>query len=83
MLAPASLLRKALSFFALMIGAFVAILNQTLMNVALPSIMENLNIKPTVAQWLTTGFMLVNGVLIPVTAYLIARFSTRRCSLVR
>jgi len=63
---------------ALMIGAFVAILNQTLMNVALPSIMESLSIKPTVAQWLTTGFMLVNGVLIPVTAYLIARFSTRQ-----
>lgn len=63
---------------ALMIGAFVAILNQTLMNVALPSIMDSLSIKPTVAQWLTTGFMLVNGVLIPVTAYLIARFSTRQ-----
>lgn len=63
---------------ALMIGAFVAILNQTLMNVALPSIMDNLQIMPTVAQWLTTGFMLVNGVLIPVTAFLIARFTTRQ-----
>lgn len=63
---------------ALMIGAFVAILNQTLMNVALPSIMNSLDIKPTIAQWLTTGFMLVNGVLIPVTAFLIARFSTRQ-----
>ena len=75
---PGEPVKKGPIIAALMIGAFVAILNQTLMNVALPSIMENLNIKPTVAQWLTTGFMLVNGVLIPVTAYLIARFSTRQ-----
>ncbi|MHA2856633.1 DHA2 family efflux MFS transporter permease subunit [Paenibacillus lautus] len=75
---PGEPVKKGPIIAALMIGAFVAILNQTLMNVALPSIMENLSIKPTVAQWLTTGFMLVNGVLIPVTAYLIARFSTRQ-----
>lgn len=75
---PGEPVKKGPIIAALMIGAFVAILNQTLMNVALPSIMENLAIKPTVAQWLTTGFMLVNGVLIPVTAYLIARFSTRQ-----
>ncbi|MGG1880476.1 DHA2 family efflux MFS transporter permease subunit [Paenibacillus cisolokensis] len=71
-------IKKGPIIAALMIGAFVAILNQTLMNVALPSIMTSLDIKPTIAQWLTTGFMLVNGVLIPVTAFLIARFSTRQ-----
>lgn len=63
---------------ALLIGAFVAFLNQTLMNVALPKIMEDLAINANKAQWLTTGYMLVNGVLIPVTAYLIAKFSTRQ-----
>ncbi|MEK4056705.1 DHA2 family efflux MFS transporter permease subunit [Paenibacillus sp. FSL F4-0087] len=63
---------------ALLIGAFVAFLNQTLMNVALPKIMEDLGIGANKAQWLTTGYMLVNGVLIPVTAYLIAKFSTRQ-----
>jgi EmrB/QacA subfamily drug resistance transporter len=63
---------------ALMIGAFVAFLNQTLLNVALPSIMNDLKIEPTQGQWLTTGYMLVNGVLIPVTAYLISRFTTRQ-----
>lgn len=62
---------------ALMIGAFVAILNQTLMNVALPKMMTDLNVSTTTIQWLTTGFMLVNGVLIPVSAYLMERFTTR------
>lgn len=64
--------------FAMLLGAFVAFLNQTLLNVALPSIMNSLSISETTVQWLSTGFMLVNGVLIPITAYLMAKFSTRQ-----
>ncbi|MDQ0197844.1 DHA2 family efflux MFS transporter permease subunit [Neobacillus ginsengisoli] len=63
---------------ALMLGAFVAILNQTLLNVAIPHIMADLNISATTVQWLTTGYMLVNGICIPVTAYLIEKFGTRK-----
>ena len=53
----------------LMIGSFVAILNQTLMTSALPS---------STVQWLTTGFMLTNGIMIPITAFLIETFTTRQ-----
>ena len=53
----------------LMIGAFISFLNNTLMNVALPSIMRDLDVGPSTAQWLTTGFMLVSGILIPTTAF--------------
>ncbi|MGY0693472.1 DHA2 family efflux MFS transporter permease subunit [Virgibacillus sp. FSP13] len=62
----------------IILGAFVSLLNQTLMNVALPSIMEDLKIEESTAQWITTGFMLVNGVLIPITAFLMEKFSTRQ-----
>ncbi|MGU3473547.1 DHA2 family efflux MFS transporter permease subunit [Paenibacillus sp. D51F] len=62
---------------ALIIGAFVSLLNQTLINVALPQMSEDLGITTNTAQWLTTGFMLVNGILVPLSAYLVARFSTR------
>ncbi|RSL33369.1 DHA2 family efflux MFS transporter permease subunit [Salibacterium salarium] len=62
----------------LLIGAFVAILNQTLLATALPPIMEDLNITENTAQWLTTIFMLVNGIMIPVTAFLIETFTTRK-----
>ncbi len=58
-------------------GAFVAILNQTLLVTALPHIMRDLQIDATAAQWLTTIFMLVNGIMIPITAYLIDKFNTR------
>ncbi|RYM06644.1 DHA2 family efflux MFS transporter permease subunit [Sporolactobacillus sp. THM7-7] len=62
----------------LVLGAFIALLNQTLMNVALPKIMTDLNISTSTAQWTTTGYMLVNGVLIPITAFLMETFTTRK-----
>lgn len=61
----------------LFIGAFVAILNETLLNVALPSIMNEFEVSPTAVQWLTNGYMLVNGILIPASAFLIQRFTNK------
>lgn len=62
----------------MMIGAFVAILNQTLLNVAIPHIMNDFNVSPSTVQWLSTGYMLTNGVFIPITAFLISRLGTRK-----
>lgn len=59
-------------------GAFVAILNQTLLGTALPKIMTDLNLTENTVQWLQSVFMLVNGIMIPITAFLIGRFTTRR-----
>ncbi|WP_140000036.1 DHA2 family efflux MFS transporter permease subunit [Paenibacillus paridis] len=61
----------------MILGAFLATLNQTVMSVATPELMVDFNISAATAQWLTTGYMLVNGVLIPITAYLMQRFTTR------
>lgn len=61
----------------LLSGAFITILNQTLLGTALPVIMEDLNLTESTVQWLQSIFMLVNGIMIPVTAFLIQRFSTR------
>ena len=62
----------------LFVGAFIAFLNNSLLNVALPSIMVDLDIADySTVQWLATGFMLVTGVLVPASAYLITRFSNR------
>lgn len=66
----------------LMIGAFIAFLNNTLLNIALPSIMADLKIEAATVQWLTTGYMLVNGILIPTTAFLIQKYSVRRLFLI-
>ncbi|GAF17881.1 LOW QUALITY PROTEIN: multidrug resistance protein [Bacillus sp. JCM 19046] len=61
----------------LLIGAFVAILNQTLLTTALPHLMTDLEINENEAQWVTTIFMLVNGIMIPITAFLIEKFTAR------
>ncbi len=61
----------------LLSGAFAAILNQTLLATAIPHIMADLELEADVAQWLQSVFMLVNGIMIPVTAFLIGKFTTR------
>ena len=62
----------------LFFGAFVSFLNNSLLNVALPSIMVDLEIQDySTVQWLATGYMLVSGILIPVSAFLITRFKNR------
>lgn len=62
----------------LLSGAFITILNQTLLATALPPIMKDLNISQSTVQWLQSIFMLVNGIMIPITAFLIGKFTTRK-----
>lgn len=69
---------KATIVVLLLLGSFIAILNQTLMITVIPVIMEEMQITANTAQWLTTVFMLVNGVMIPISAFLIERFTTRQ-----
>lgn len=61
----------------LLVAAFIVILNETIMNVAVPKLMKELAITASVAQWLSTGFMLTMAVLIPTTGFLIQKFTTR------
>src|SRR5699024_2644473 len=58
-------------------GAFITILNQTLLGTALLPIMNDLGLTESTVQWLQSAFMLVNGIMIPITAFLIERFTTR------
>lgn len=62
----------------LVVAAFVMILNETIMSVALPRLMDDLDITASTAQWLTTGFMLTMAVVIPTTGYLFQRFTLRQ-----
>lgn len=62
----------------LLSGAFLAVLNATLLTPALPTIMGDLAVSSTTVQWLTSGYALTEAVVIPLAAYLMGRFSTRR-----
>jgi len=58
-------------------GTFLALLNETIINVALTNLTSVFAVSENTVQWLTSGYMLVLGILVPVTAFLIERLSTR------
>ena len=69
--------KQKLMMAVLIFGTFVTVLNQTVVTPALPSVMIEMGVDASTAQWLTTGFTLVNAIMIPITAFLTDRFSTR------
>lgn len=71
-------IKRAPIMISLIIGAFIAILNETLLNVAYTDLMAQLQVTAATVQWLSTGFMLVVGILVPVSALLIQWFTTRQ-----
>lgn len=62
----------------LLTGTLLAVLNLTMLSPALPAIMSDLGVDATTAQWLTSVYALVEAVIIPLSAYLVGRFTTRQ-----
>jgi MFS transporter, DHA2 family, lincomycin resistance protein len=69
--------RNRLVISLLLAATFVVILNETVMSVALPRLMEAFTIDANAAQWVSTAFMLTMAVVIPITGFLLQRYSTR------
>ena len=74
--------KQIVTLAVLVFGTFVTVLNQTVVAPVIPSVMAEMNVDAATAQWLTTGFTLVNAIMIPITAFLTDRFTTRRLFLV-
>lgn len=62
--------KKYMLVVILLVGTFCTVLNQTLLATAYPTLMHYFHLSANTIQWLTTGFLLVNGIMIPVTAWL-------------
>jgi DHA2 family lincomycin resistance protein-like MFS transporter len=77
---PAADQKSSLPVIVILIAAtFVVILNETLMNVALPNLMASLRIaEVSTVQWVATAFLLTMSVVIPTTGFLLGRLSTRQ-----
>lgn len=67
-----------LSLLAILSGTFVAILNNSLINVALPSMVNIFGSTTDTMQWVLTGYMLANAVMIPMSGSLSAKFGSKR-----
>lgn len=61
----------------LMAATFLVLLNEMLLGVALPTLIADLGITPSLGQWLTTGYLLTLAVLIPATGFVMRRFHLR------
>lgn len=69
--------RLLLSIIATGIMSFSGVVVETAMNVTFPTLMHEFNIGTSLVQWITTGYLLVLALIIPTSAYLKRRFSTR------
>ncbi len=74
--------QKLTMIITMLMGGFFGLLNETLLVTALPSIMKDFEISYTQVQWLTTAFLLTNGIVIPLSALVIQRYTTRQVFLV-
>ena len=70
--------KSAVIIGTLLVTAFIGMLNETALGVALPQVMKELQIPESTGQWLNTAFMLTVAIVIPTTGYLQVRFSRRR-----
>lgn len=70
--------RKQRAVLGIMIlGTFFGIMCSTMMNIALPTLMTDFHISSAKVQWVSNGFLLVNALMVPVSAYLIKKYSYR------
>ncbi|NRY56444.1 hypothetical protein [Clostridium acetobutylicum] len=63
--------------FTLLLAGFLSLFNETVLNVAFPTLMKEMNVTALTVQWLITGNVLVVGILVPVTAFLLHTFTTK------
>jgi DHA2 family lincomycin resistance protein-like MFS transporter len=62
----------------LMLGAFIGLFCETAVNMALSNVMEDFSVQAAAAQWLTTGYLLVLAILVPISALLMKWYTTRQ-----
>lgn len=61
----------------LLVGTFSTFITQTLLTTAFPTLMSYFHISATSVQWLTTGFMLIMGIMIPISAWMLTRINSK------
>ena len=70
--------QQKLMVAVLLTGAILVVLNATFLSPALPHIMKDTGVDQTLVQYLTSGYALLEAVIIPLNAFFIGRFSTRK-----
>lgn len=61
-----------------LLAGFIGLFSEAALNIALPDLMHVFAISTTTAQWLTTGYLLMVGMLLPLSSLLVRWFTTRQ-----
>lgn len=64
-------------YSVLFAGALMVIMNQTAMKTALPTMIQDLDVSPSIGQWVVSGYTLMKGIMVPITAFAMTKFRTR------
>ena len=67
-----------LAMVSMLLGAFVGMFSETSLNIALPKLGEAFGMSAATLQWLVTGYMLVIGIIMPLSSIIAKWFSTRK-----
>lgn len=70
--------KRTLIFINIIITCIASSMLSTALTTALPSMIQDFNVNVTTGQWLTSGYSLAMGIMMPLTAFLINRFPTRK-----
>lgn len=73
----ANIKKRNLMMAVILFGAFMALLAETLFNNALTNIMHSFSINQATVQWLSTGYLLVVGLMIPISSWVFNNFKTK------
>lgn len=73
-----TVIRPVPILISFLIAGFIGLFSETALNMALGNLMSELDVVSSTVQWITTGYLLTMGILIPVSALLIQWFSTRQ-----
>lgn len=65
------------TYAVLFFGALMVIMNQTAIKTALPTMIDDLGVSPAIGQWTVSGYSLVKGVMVPITAFAMTKFRSR------
>lgn len=69
---------RGLLMTVMLIGTFFPVLNETVLATAYPKLMSYFSINTSTVQWLTSAFLMVAGIMIPITTWLMERFDTKK-----
>lgn len=70
--------RRTFIFINLVVSGIATSILSTAMTTALPAVVKAFGVSTTIGQWVTSGYSLAMGMVMPLTAFLITRFPTKK-----